>query len=153
MLIGKYSSCPSMSFEDLEYYSESEIATEFIPGGSLMDFVPGGEPGSSIPGKTIENGKYIGLVRMWAGDRRMDWKLRIKNDELEEKREYYFRGERFHSDSWDSSWGTWDSGTIRVGQGGAGAKHTIKSFIELHLEQASYDEINEVWWQAFEDHY
>jgi hypothetical protein len=140
-----------MVFEDLEYYSESEISTEFIPGGNIMDFVPGGgDAESGVPGKNIENGTYVGLVRMWAGDRRMDWKLRVKDNELEEKRDFYFKGEQFFSRDWDSSWGSWDWGIVTLPEG---ATHTLKSFIELHLEQASYDEINEIWWEAYEDHY
>ena len=114
-----------------------------------MNFVPGGsEVESGIFGKKIENGEYIGLVRMWAGDRRMDWKLRVKDQELEEKREFYFNGEQFSSRGWESSWGSWDWGIVKV----EGTMHSLKSFIELHLEQASYDEINDSWWQEYEEH-
>jgi hypothetical protein len=59
-----------------------------------MNFVPGGSDlESGHFGKKIENGEYIGLVRIWAGDRRIDWKLRVKDEELEEKRDFYFKGD------------------------------------------------------------
>jgi len=115
-----------------------------------MEFVPGGGgPDSWVPGESIEGGKYIGLVRMWAGDRRVDWKLREKDNELEDKREFYFNGEQFSSDDWGSSWGRWDGTIININ----GTKHSLKSYIELHMEQGSYDDINDIWCQKYEEHY
>ena len=141
-----------MAFDDLEYLSESEIKSEFIPGGSVLNFVPGGDdaPSAGVPGKPIENGRYIGVVRTWGEDRRVDRSVRIVEDNLEEKVEYYFEGEQFFSDGWDSSIANWDVGTVRLPEG---YKHTLRSYIELLLESWSHDDINEIWWEKFQEHY
>lgn len=141
-----------MAYNEFEYLSESDIHSEFIPGGGVMSFVPGGEDGSSfgIPGKAIDNGKYIGLVRMWGEDRRVDRKLRIVNNELEEKMDYFFKGEQFFSDDWGSNVATWDEGVIRLPEG---FNHTLRSYIELLITSWSYDDINEIWWEKYEEHY
>lgn len=141
-----------MGLEDLEYLSSSEISSEFIPGGSVMSFVPGwNEGGSRIPGESIEGGKYIGLIRIWGGDRKLDVRIRIVDGQLEEKRDYYYQGEIFHSDGWSSSVGTWDRGTVTLPEG---VTHTLRSYIELYvLDNWGNDEINEIWWEAYEDYY
>lgn len=141
-----------MGFDDLDYLSGSEITSDFIPGGGVMTFVPGGDDtlGVGIPGKTIEGGKYIGVVRIWGGDRRLDVKFRIVDEELEEQRDYYFEGELFFSGGWESSVASWDEGIVRLPEG---FTHTLRSYIELYLDGWDYDEINEVWWERYEDHY
>lgn len=129
----------------------TEVSTDFIPGGSMMDFLPGGDDTHmGIPGKTIDNGKYIGLVRIWAGDRRLDIRFRITDDELEEKREYYFQGDMFFTDDWKESVASWYQKRVQLPEG---ANHTLRSYIELYLEGWTYDEIGERWWFKYEDHY
>jgi len=140
-----------MSFDELEYLSLSEISSDFIPGGSVMSFVPGGdETGLGIPGKPIENGKYIGLVRIWGDDRKLDVKIRLVNDELQEKRDFYFEGELFHSTEWTSGLGTWSEASVTLPEGYI---HTLRSYIELYLDHWGHDEINEIWWEAYQDNY
>lgn len=129
----------------------TEISANFIPGGGIMDFLPGGDDTHlGIPGKTIENGKYIGLVRIWAGDRKVDIRFRITNDELEEKREYYFRGDMFFTDGWQEGAGSWHNKHIQLPEA---VNHTLKSYIELYLEGWTVDEIDERWQLKYDEHY
>src|SRR6056297_2959161 len=66
------------SFDDLEYLDQDEIRAEFIPGGSVEEFIPGwGDNTTPIPGKETEDGIYIGVVRIWGEDRRIDRSLRL----------------------------------------------------------------------------
>lgn len=129
----------------------TEASANFIPGGSIMDFLPGADDTRlGIPGKTIENGKYIGLVRIWAGDRRMDIKFRIINDELEEKRDYYYQGNMFFTDGWQEGAASWYKQHVQLPEA---VSHTLRSYIELYLEGWKYDEIDEGWRLIYEDHY
>ncbi|WP_435319013.1 hypothetical protein [Haloarchaeobius sp. TZWSO28] len=136
-----------MRSNDFEYIDESEVKSEYIPGGSLLDFAPGG---GYIPGKEIENGKYIGLVRTWGEDRRVDRKLRIVNNEFEEKMDYYFEGELFFSEEWNQGVATWNDGIISLPEG---FTHTLKSYINLLIFNWSYDDINELWWEKYEENF
>ena len=140
-----------MGFDELEYLSGADVSSDFIPGGDVLSFVPGGGgTGLGMPGKPIEDGNYLGLVRIWGADRKLDVRFRVVDDELEEKRDYYFEGERFHSDRWNPSVATWTAGTVRLPEGGT---HTLRSYIELYLDGWDCDEITEIWWEAYEEHY
>lgn len=124
----------------------SDIQSEFIPGGSLLDFAPGG---SYIPGKDIDGGKYIGLVRTWCGDRRVDRHVRIVDNELQEKNEYFYQGELFHAEEWGAGQGTWEDGNIKLSP----FIHSIKSYIEILMTNWSEDDIDEFWKLAYEEHF
>ncbi|TKX59695.1 hypothetical protein EXE48_14390 [Halorubrum sp. ASP1] len=129
---------------------EVGVSTNFIPGGGITSFLPGGDESHlGIPGETIENGKYIGLARIWSGDRRVDIRFRITNDELEEKRDYYYKGEKFSTDDWDEPAASWYNNHVQLPEG---VTHSLRSYIELYLEGWDIDEIGELWRLEYEEH-
>jgi hypothetical protein len=149
------------SFDDLEYLDEDEIRAEFIPGGGVEEFIPGwGDNISQIPGKETEDGIYFGLVRIWGEDRRIDRSLRLGDagnsdskavdSELEEKFEFYFKGEKFHTEEWSSSIASWHNFAVRLPEG---TEHTLHSYIELLITSWSYDDINEMWWEKYQEEF
>ena len=147
------------SFDDLEYLDEDDIQAEFIPGGGVEEFIPGwGDNISQIPGKETEDGIYIGLVRIWGEDRRIDRSLRLADidfsdskaveGELEEKFEFYFKGEKFHTEEWSSSIASWYDCAVQLPEG---FRHSLKSYIDLLITTWSYDDINEIWWERYQE--
>lgn len=142
----------STSFDDLEYLDEDEVQAEFIPGGSVEEFVPGwGDKSTPIPGKETEEGIYVGVVRIWGGDRRIDRSVRLADvgysgnntidGELEEKMEFYFNGEKFLTQEWSSSVASWHNCAVQLPEG---VKHTLYSYIDMLVTSWCYDDINEV---------
>lgn len=151
----------STSFDDLEYLDGDEIRSEFIPAGSIEEFVPGwGDKTTRMPGQETEDGIYFGVVRMWGGDRRIDRSLRLvdvgysgKNTiegELEEKFEFYFEGEKFATREWSPSVASWHDCAVQLQEG---VRHTLYGYIDLLVKDWCYDDINEVWWDWYQDEF
>lgn len=149
------------SFDNLEYLDQNEIQAEFIPGGSVKEFIPGwGDNTAQIPGKETEDGIYIGVVRIWGGDRRIDRSLRsvdvgysdnkTLDGELEEKFEYYFEGEKFYTKERSSSAASWYDCAVQLPEG---FRHTLQSYIDLLITNWSYDDINEIWWERYQEEF
>lgn len=151
----------SSSYDDLEYLDGDEVRAEFIPGGNLEEFVPGwGNQTTEIPGRETEDGIYIGVVRIWGGDRRVDRSLRlidldysgsnIVEGELEEKFDFYFEGEKFFTLEWSSRGASWHNCAVQLPEG---FRHTLYSYIDLLVTNWSYDDINEAWWDWYQEEY
>lgn len=149
------------SFDDLEYLDRDEVRADFIPGGSIEEFVPGwGDKTTQVPGKETEDGIYIGMVRIWGGDRRIDRSLRLVDvgysgsntveGELEEKMEFYFKSERFLSQQWSSSVASWHNCAVQLPEG---VRHTLYGYIDLLVTNWCYDDINEVWWDWYQEEF
>ncbi|WP_311173482.1 hypothetical protein [Halobellus ordinarius] len=149
------------SFEDLEYLDEDEIRAEFVPSGSVKEFVPGwGDNVSQIPGEKTETGIHIGVVRVWGEDRRVDRSIRFVDvsltdynavdGELEEKFDFFFEGEKFHTREWSPSGASWYNCAVQLPEG---FRHTLHSYIDLLVTNWSYDDINEIWWEAYQEEF
>jgi hypothetical protein len=144
-----------------KYLDEDEIRAEFIPGGSVGEFIPGWENKTTqMPGKETEDGVYIGVVRIWGGDRRIDKSLRLVNidysesntveGELEEKMEFYFQGEKFLTREWDPSIASWFNCAVQLPEG---VTTTLYGYIDILVTNWCYDDINEVWWDWYQENF
>ena len=149
----------SDSYDELEYLEEDEVQAEFIPGGGVEHFVPGWEEKRfGIPGKETENGIYIGVVRIWGEDRRVDRSLRLAEvsygdgnaieGDFEEKFEFYYNGEKFHTNEWSEGDGSWYNCAVQFNEG---EMTTLYGYIENLLSNWCYDDINDVWWSWYQD--
>ena len=151
----------SSSFDDLEYIDDDEVRAEFIPSGSVEGFVPGwGDKSTPVPGKETEEGIYIGVVKIWGGDRRVDRSLRLvdvsysgsntSDGELEEQFDFYFKGKKFHTKEWSPAAASWHNCAVQLPEG---VRHTLHSYIDLLVTNWCYDDINEIWWDWYQEEF
>jgi hypothetical protein len=104
--------------------------------------------------------EYIGVVKIWGGDRRVDRSLRLVDvsysgsntidGELEEQFDFYFKGKKFHTKEWSPAAASWHNCAVQLPEG---VRHTLHSYIDLLVTNWCYDDINEIWWDWYQEEF